>query len=78
MAEKPSSGHIVIEWRRIGDSPPDDFDWRVELEPPGLPDEKVSRLLGEIAERIEGWLVRSAGAAISFATGLRCQRKRRS
>lgn len=52
MAEKPLSGRIVIEWRRTGDKPPDEFDWRVELDPPGLPDEDVSRPLAEIAARI--------------------------
>jgi hypothetical protein len=57
MTETPSCGCIVIEWRRVGDAPEsaddasEEFDWKVNLEPPGLPDEDVSRLLAEIAER---------------------------
>jgi hypothetical protein len=52
MSEIPVEGRIVIEWTRVADEPPDDFDWKVNLEPPGLPDEEVSRLLAEIAQRI--------------------------
>jgi hypothetical protein len=52
MPDEPLEGRIVIEWNRVADGPPDDFDWKVSLEPPGLPDEEVSRLLAEIAQRI--------------------------
>ena len=52
MPDNQSEGRIVIEWKRVADAPPDDFDWKISLEPPGLPDEDVSRLLAEIAQRI--------------------------
>jgi len=52
MADILLSGRILIEWKRVSDAPPDEFDWSVKLDPPGLPDEDLSRLLAEIAERI--------------------------
>lgn len=52
MQQKPLDGRIVIEWRRVADAPPDDFDWRVTPEPPGLSDDELSRLLKEIADRL--------------------------
>jgi hypothetical protein len=52
MDDIPLNGRIVIEWERVSAPPPDDFDWRVKLEPPGLTDEDVSRLLAEIAKRV--------------------------
>jgi hypothetical protein len=47
-------GTIVIAWRRVdeGDSESPSFDWDLRLDPPGLPDEDVSLLLAEIAERL--------------------------
>jgi len=52
MPDKPSEGRIVIEWKRVPEAaPPNDFVWKVDLEPPSLSDEEISRLLGEIAQR---------------------------
>jgi hypothetical protein len=48
MSDQPYDGRIVIDWRRLADTPPADFDWRVTPEPAGL----TSRLLKQIAQRI--------------------------
>jgi hypothetical protein len=51
----PTSGKIVIEWRRLTDGPTEEpgeeFDWKVDLDPPALGDEATARLLHEIADR---------------------------
>jgi hypothetical protein len=53
MSDHPYDGRIVIDWRRVADAPPDDFDWRSTPERSGLmTDEEISRLLKEIAKRI--------------------------
>ncbi len=53
MADETYDGRIVIGWRRVATTTPDDFDWRITPEPPGrLTDEEMSRLLAEIAERM--------------------------
>ena len=53
MPDQPYDGRIVIDWRRVANASPDDFDWHVTPEPPGLmTDEEISRLLKEISERI--------------------------
>lgn len=53
MSDRPYDGRIVIEWARVADAPPDDFDWRITPDPKGLlTDEEMSRLLKEISERI--------------------------
>jgi hypothetical protein len=51
--QDPQGGTIVITWKRVdsGQSEPSSFDWDLRLDPPGLPDEDLSRLLAEIAER---------------------------
>ena len=36
MPDRPSDGRIVIEWARVADAPPDDFDWRITPDPKGL------------------------------------------
>lgn len=45
---KPQAGKIVIEWKRLPE-PYESFDWHVDLESAGLPDEDMARLLAEIA-----------------------------
>jgi hypothetical protein len=53
MPDEPYDGRIVIEWRRVANTPPDNFDWRLTPEPSGLmTDLESSRLLKEIADRI--------------------------
>jgi len=53
MPDQPYDGRIVIDWRRVANAPPDDFDWRITPEPSGqITDEEISRLLKEIADRI--------------------------
>jgi hypothetical protein len=52
---EPTEGRIVIEWKLISgeyrSGSAEDFDWKVSLEPPGLSDEQVERLLREVADR---------------------------
>jgi hypothetical protein len=33
MSDRPYDGRIVIEWARVADAPPDDFDWRITPDP---------------------------------------------
>jgi hypothetical protein len=35
MADETYDGRIVIEWRRVATTAPDDFDWRITPESPG-------------------------------------------
>jgi hypothetical protein len=46
-------GTVIISWKRLDSEKPDpaSFDWDIRLNPPGLPDEDLSRLLADIAER---------------------------
>jgi hypothetical protein len=50
---EPREGTIVISWKRVdgAQSEPSSFDWDLRLDPPGLSDEDLSRLLAEVAER---------------------------
>lgn len=53
MSDQPYDGRVVIDWRRVADAPPNDFDWRVTTEPSGsMSDQEIARLLEEVAERI--------------------------
>jgi hypothetical protein len=53
MPDKTYECRIVIDWRRVANAPPIDFDWRITPEPPGpMTDGEISRSLKEIAERI--------------------------
>ena len=50
MESQPQSGTIIIDWRfEPGDDPLLQYTWNVPLDPPGLEDEVVSKLLAEIA-----------------------------
>ncbi|HEX4116868.1 MAG TPA: hypothetical protein VHY18_13460 [Solirubrobacteraceae bacterium] len=46
--DAPRTGKIVIEWTRLPE-PYDSFDWDVQLDPPGLSGEDVSKILAEVA-----------------------------
>ena len=51
---KPTEGSITIRWFAVGDPDPEsgeypDFDWKVDVNPPGLSDEEISNLLSEVA-----------------------------
>ena len=56
LVEKPTRGVIKIEWIAVGD--PDEageyrgFDWKLDMDPPGLTDDEVARVLTEAAERL--------------------------
>ena len=52
--EALSTGRIVIEWTRLpsssGEAP--EYDWEIRMEPPGIADDDVERLLREIVDRL--------------------------